>query len=59
MPTDSPTRLLFVTQTCAGFLAFMAVLNDYGYAWSTLPGLGINWSNYPMVSPGCAPPPSS
>ncbi|PSC70763.1 sodium potassium-transporting ATPase subunit alpha-1 [Micractinium conductrix] len=38
-----------IMQTCAGFLAFMAVLNDYGYAWSTLPGLGINWSNYPMI----------
>lgn len=36
-------------QTAAGFLAFMAVLNDYGYSWSTLPGLGINWTNYPMI----------
>ncbi|KAL4422112.1 hypothetical protein ABPG77_003397 [Micractinium sp. CCAP 211/92] len=36
-------------QTCAGFLAFMAVLNDYGYSWGTLVGLGINWTNYPMI----------
>lgn len=36
-------------QTCAGFLAFMAVLNDYGYNWDTLLGLGINWPNFPMI----------
>jgi sodium/potassium-transporting ATPase subunit alpha len=38
-----------IMQTCAGFLAFMAVLNDYGYNWSTLLGLGIQWSAQPMI----------
>jgi hypothetical protein len=27
----------------------MAVMNDYGYDWSTLLGLGINWSNNNMI----------
>lgn len=38
-----------IMQTCAGFLAFMAVMNDYGYDWSTLIGLGINWSGNSMI----------
>jgi sodium/potassium-transporting ATPase subunit alpha len=36
-------------QTAAGFLAFMTVLNDYGYEWRNLMGRGINWPNSPLV----------
>lgn len=39
-------------QTAAGFLAFMTVLNDYGYAWNNLIGRGINWPFAPLV---CSP----
>lgn len=31
-------------QTASGFLAFMSVMNDYGYEWTNLPGIGLNWS---------------
>lgn len=36
-------------QTASGFLAFMAIMWDYGYNWDTLIGLGINWSKFPMI----------
>ena len=36
-------------QTAAGFLAFMAVLNDYGYKWDNLLGRGVNWENAPLI----------
>lgn len=36
-------------QTAAGFLAFMTVLNDYGYEWRNLMGRGINWPISPLV----------
>ena len=36
-------------QTAAGFLAFLTVLNDYGYEWSNLIGRGIQWTNGPLV----------
>ena len=36
-------------QTAAGFLAFMAVLNDYGYEWSNLLGRGVNWEKAPLI----------
>ena len=39
-------------QTASGFLAFMTVLNDYGYNWSNLIGRGIQWPNGPLV---CSP----
>ncbi|GAB4819471.1 hypothetical protein N2152v2_006517 [Parachlorella kessleri] len=38
-----------VMQAMSGFLAFMAVMNDYGYHWSTLPGIGLNWMEDPML----------
>jgi sodium/potassium-transporting ATPase subunit alpha len=30
-------------QTCAGFLAFMTVFNDYGYQWGNMIGRGVTW----------------
>ena len=36
-------------QTAAGFLAFMTVLNDYGYEWSNLLGRGIPWTTGPLI----------
>lgn len=36
-------------QTAAGFLAFMTVLNDYGYQWSNLLGLGVRWPVNPLI----------
>lgn len=36
-------------QAAAGFLAFMAVMNDYGYEWSNLIGRGIEWPNAQLV----------
>ena len=32
-------------QTCAGFLAFMTVFNDYGYQWGNMIGRGITWES--------------
>ncbi len=32
-------------QTCAGFLAFMSVFNDYGYQWGNMIGRGITWES--------------
>lgn len=37
-----------IMQTCAGFLAFMTVLNDYGFTWPNLIGRGIQWENYSL-----------
>jgi sodium/potassium-transporting ATPase subunit alpha len=36
-------------QAASGFLAFCAVLNDYGYAWDNLLGRGINWYEAPLI----------
>lgn len=35
-------------QTCAGFLAFMTVFNDYGYQWGNMIGRGITWETGPL-----------
>lgn len=41
-----------VLQTAAGFLAFLTVLNDYGYNWNNLIGRGIPWETTQLI---CSP----